>query len=30
VLSAAGLDADALAREVGGRIKGAFVRARKP
>jgi SAM-dependent methyltransferase len=30
VLSGAGLDADALAREVGGRIKGAFIRARKP
>ena len=30
VLSAAGLDADVLAREVGGRIMGAFVRARKP
>jgi len=30
VLSGAGLDADVLAREVCGRIKGAFVRARKP
>src|SRR2546423_1963574 len=30
VLSGAGLDADVLAREVGGRIMGAFVRARKP
>jgi len=29
VLAAAGLEADALAREVGGRIMGAFVRARK-
>ena len=25
-----GLDADAVAREVGGRVMGAFVRARKP
>jgi len=25
-----GLDADVLAREVGGRVMGAFVRARKP
>ena len=30
VLSGAGLDADVLAREVGGRIMGAFIRARKP
>src|SRR2546430_4522153 len=30
VLSGAGLDADVLAREVGGRIMGAFVRARTP
>ncbi len=30
VLSGAGLDAEVLAREVGGRIMGAFVRARKP
>jgi arsenite methyltransferase len=30
VLAGAGLDAAALAREVGGRIMGAFVRARKP
>ena len=30
VLSGAGLDADVVAREVGGRIMGAFVRARKP
>ncbi|HEX4600225.1 MAG TPA: arsenite methyltransferase [Gemmatimonadales bacterium] len=30
VLTGAGLDAEALAREVGGRIMGAFVRARKP
>ena len=30
VLSGAGLDADVLAREVGGRIKGAFIRAKKP
>src|SRR6266576_267121 len=29
VLAAAGLDADALAREVSGRIMGAFARARK-
>ena len=26
----AGLDPEALAREVGGRIMGAFIRARKP
>src|SRR6059036_2282108 len=30
VLTGAGLDAEVLAREVGGRIMGAFVRARKP
>jgi SAM-dependent methyltransferase len=30
VLSGVGLDADLLAREVGGRIMGAFIRARKP
>ena len=30
VLAGAGLEADVLAREVGGRIMGAFVRARKP
>ena len=30
VLTGAGLDTDVLAREVGGRIMGAFVRARKP
>lgn len=30
VLTGAGLDADVLAREVGGRIMGAFIRARKP
>jgi arsenite methyltransferase len=30
VLAGAGLDADQLAREVDGRIMGAFVRARKP
>jgi len=30
LLADAGLDADALAREVTGRILGAFVRARKP
>lgn len=30
ILAGAGLDADVLAREVCGRIKGAFVRARKP
>jgi SAM-dependent methyltransferase len=29
VLAGAGLDADALARELGGRIMGAFIRARK-
>ena len=30
MLAAAGLDADVLAREVTGRIMGAFIRARKP
>src|SRR2546426_6538376 len=30
VLTSAGLDAEVLAREVAGRIMGAFVRARKP
>jgi SAM-dependent methyltransferase len=30
VLAGAGLDADVLAREVGGCVMGAFVRARKP
>jgi SAM-dependent methyltransferase len=30
VLTGAGLDTEVLAREVGGRIMGAFVRARKP
>ena len=30
VLAGVGLDAEVLAREVGGRIMGAFVRARKP
>jgi ubiquinone/menaquinone biosynthesis C-methylase UbiE len=30
LLSGAGLDAEVLAREVGGRVIGAFVRARKP
>ena len=29
-LEGAGLDADHIAREVGGRVMGAFVRARKP
>ncbi len=29
-LSGAGLDAEVLAREVGGRVMGAFVRARRP
>jgi arsenite methyltransferase len=29
-LESSGLDADVLAREVGGRVMGAFVRARKP
>jgi len=30
VLGGAGLDADVLAREVSGRLMGAFIRARKP
>jgi SAM-dependent methyltransferase len=30
VLAGAGLDTDAVAREVSGRIMGAFIRARKP
>jgi len=30
ILAGAGLDADVLAREVTGRIMGAFIRARKP
>ena len=30
VLEGAGLDAETLAREVGGRVMGAFVRAQKP
>ncbi|MBI4500873.1 MAG: arsenite methyltransferase [Gemmatimonadetes bacterium] len=30
VLTGAGLDAEVLAREVGGRVMGAFIRARKP
>ena len=30
VLAGAGLDAEVLAREVGGRIMGTFIRARKP
>ena len=30
VLAGAGLDADVLAREVSGRIMGAFIRAKKP
>jgi len=30
VLAGAGLDAEVLAREVGGRIMGAFIRARRP
>ena len=30
VLAGAGLDVDVVAREVGGRIMGAFIRARKP
>ena len=29
-LAGAGLDAEVLAREIGGRVMGAFVRARKP
>ena len=30
ILAGAGLDADVLAREVSGRVMGAFIRARKP
>jgi SAM-dependent methyltransferase len=30
ILASAGLDADVLAREVSGRVMGAFIRARKP
>jgi len=30
MLAGAGLDAEVLAREVGGRVMGAFIRARKP
>jgi arsenite methyltransferase len=30
VLTGAGLDTEVLAREVGGRIMGAFIRATKP
>jgi arsenite methyltransferase len=30
LLSGAGLDTEVLAREVGGRVMGAFIRARKP
>jgi SAM-dependent methyltransferase len=30
ILAGAGLDADVLAREIGGRVMGAFVRATKP
>jgi len=30
VLAGAGLDVETVAREVGGRIMGAFIRARKP
>jgi hypothetical protein len=30
VLAGAGLDTEAVAREVSGRIMGAFIRARKP
>jgi len=30
ILSGAGLDTETLAREIGGRVMGAFVRARKP
>jgi len=30
ILGAAGLDADALARDVCGRVKGTFIRAVKP
>jgi arsenite methyltransferase len=29
-LSGSGLDTEVLAREVGGRVMGAFIRARKP
>jgi hypothetical protein len=29
-LAGAGLDGEVLAREVGGRVMGAFIRARKP
>ena len=29
-LARAGLDTEVLAREVGGRVTGAFIRARKP
>jgi hypothetical protein len=29
-LEGAGLDAEHVAREVGGRVMGAFIRARKP
>jgi arsenite methyltransferase len=29
-LAGGGLDAEVLAREVGGRVMGAFIRARKP
>jgi hypothetical protein len=29
-LEGTGLDVDSIAREVGGRVMGAFVRARKP
>ena len=29
-LSSSGLDVEALATEVGGRVMGAFVRARRP
>jgi hypothetical protein len=30
VLAGVGMDSEVLAREVGGRVMGAFVRARKP
>lgn len=30
ILTGAGLDADVLAREISGRVMGAFIRARKP
>ena len=30
ILAGAGLDAEVLAQEVGGRVMGAFIRARKP